>query len=132
MLIYSPENIVIEGDLIYATDPRTDPASDDYVGLIAARRVEIAEPSITGDGDLSVHAAIYAGQRFAVKTFRSRDTATLYVHGSVTAGSLTATEPRFRTKLSFDSRLENSRPPSFPVTDRYEISEWDGLWTVLP
>jgi hypothetical protein len=54
------------------------------------------------------------------------------VYGSIAAGSVSATEPRFRTKLEFDDRLENLRPPSFPLTNRYEISAWDGRWTMEP
>jgi len=94
------------------------------------RSVEIAAPEVTGAGDLHVHAAIYAKRRFAVRSYSRADDATLFVYGSITAGSLTATEPRFRTQLNFDPRLEAARPPSFPVTDRYEITDWDGQWSV--
>ena len=85
---------------------------------------------MTGRGDLHVQAAIYARRRFAVRNYRRSDDATLYVYGSVTAGSLTATEPRFSTELKFDTRLEGARPPQFPVTDRYEVEEWDGNWRI--
>jgi hypothetical protein len=50
------------------------------------------------------------------------------MYGSVAAGSLSATEPRFRTEIEFDGRLEDARPPGFPVTDRYEVVAWDGRW----
>jgi hypothetical protein len=129
VLVYSPEDIVIAGNLVYAEAPALVPDSDDFLGLVSEKSVEIAEPEITGTGDVSVHAAIYAKRRFAVRRYSARDDATLEVFGSVTAGSLTATEPRFRTKLRFDPRLEHRRPPRFPVTDRYEIVDWDGLWT---
>jgi hypothetical protein len=52
------------------------------------------------------------------------------IYGSVTAGSITATEPRFATKIEFDRRLTNARPPSFPLTDRYELESWNGEWRV--
>jgi hypothetical protein len=128
VLVYSPEGIVIEDDLRYAANPLTDPNSDDYLGLVSDRSIEIAEMSVTGPGDLHVQAAIYARRRFAVRNYGRSDDATLFVYGSVTAGSLTATEPRFSTELRFDKRLEAARPPQFPVTDRYEVEDWDGNW----
>jgi hypothetical protein len=132
VLVYSPTRIVIEDDLIYAAYPAEAPESDDYLGLVSEGNVEIAEPETTGIGDLTVHAAIYAKRRFAVRSYRAAGTATLHVYGSVAAGSVSATEPRFRTKLQFDDRLETLRPPSFPLTDRYEISAWDSRWTIEP
>lgn len=132
VLIYSPKEIVIEGDLRYAADPKSAAGSDDYLGLVSDGSVEIAGPDVTGPGDLSVYAAIYAKRRFAVRRYSRGDRATLFVYGSITAGSLTATEPRFRTKIEFDRRLEHARPPSFPMTDRYELAAWDGVWRAGP
>ena len=63
VLVYAPQRIVIIDDLRYAVDPRT-PHADDYLGLVAERTVEIAEPDVTGPGDLEVFASIYARQRF--------------------------------------------------------------------
>ncbi|HEX6994212.1 MAG TPA: hypothetical protein VF339_08705 [Gammaproteobacteria bacterium] len=128
VLVYSPVEIVIEGDLVYAADPRRAADADDYLGLVSDGTVEIADPDVTGPGDLSVHAAIYARRLFAVRRYSRGERATLVLYGSLTAGSLTATEPRYRTKLEFDPRLEHARPPSFPMTDRYELASWDGVW----
>lgn len=131
VLVYSPEAVVITGQLIYAADPFVDPEADDYLGLASDRSVEIAPPDVTGSGDLRIQAAIYAKRRFAVSSYRSRDQATLFIDGSVTAGSLTATEPRFRTKLRFDPRFDRARPPSFPLTDRYELTTQDAVWRLM-
>jgi hypothetical protein len=129
VLIYTPERIVIDNDLRYAR-ARDAPDADDYVGLVAEKTVEIAEPEVTGLGDLHVDASIYALRQFAVREFRSRASGTLTIFGSLTAGSLTATEPRYATKIEFDPRLKSARPPSFPLTDRYELESWDGEWRV--
>lgn len=133
VLVYSPERIVIEGDLVYADDPRRDSRSDDYLGLVSDRSIEIAAARITGPGDLRVDAAIYARRSFRVRDFRSGgETALLHLYGSLTAGSLDATEPRYRTRVEFDKRLDHVRPPAFPVTGRYEVQAWNGAWTVSP
>ncbi len=130
VLVYSPQRIVIEGDLVYAHEPGADRAADDFLGLVSDKSVVIAGPNVTGHGDLSIHAAIYAKRRFAIDAYRSRDHAVLYLFGSLTVGSLTATEPRFATRIEFDKRLEALRPPGFPISDRYEVESWDAVWHV--
>ncbi len=129
VMVFSPRDIIIDGDLTYAVDPAIAD-SDDYLGLVADRDVEIAKPSVTGPGDLRVQASIYARRQFIVRDYGTRSTATLEVYGSLTAGSLTATEPRYRTKLEFDKRFEEARPPGFPMTDHYEVESWNGKWSV--
>ncbi|HEY8519967.1 MAG TPA: hypothetical protein VIN61_07800 [Gammaproteobacteria bacterium] len=131
VLVYSADDIVIEDDLTYAADPRSSGA-DDYLGLVAERDVEIAPPDVTGPGDLTVQAAIYAKRRFAVSRYTAREHATLSIYGSVTAGSVTATEPRYGTKLVFDERFADARPPRFPVTGRFELADWDAAWRSEP
>lgn len=131
VLVYTPETIVIENDLVYAEDPRAG-HSDDFLGLVAERSVEIAPPNVTGPGDLSLHASIYARRQFAVRNYRSKASGTLSIYGSLTAGSLTATEPRYATHVQFDERLASARPPSFPLSNRYELESWDREWRVEP
>ncbi|MDX1406026.1 MAG: hypothetical protein R3192_15890 [Woeseiaceae bacterium] len=128
VLVYSPQRIVIEGNLIYAADPAADDQADDLLGLVSEKYVDIAPPEVTGPGDILLQAAIYAKRRFSVRRFRSRGTALLHIYGSLTAGTLSATEPRFATKIQFDQRLENRRPPRFPMSDRYELESWEPGW----
>ncbi|MGQ0385268.1 MAG: hypothetical protein ACT4UP_11395 [Gammaproteobacteria bacterium] len=132
VLIYSPLRIVIEGSLTYASDPRTVPDSGDYLGLVSNKDVVVAPPGVTGPGDLEIDAAIFAGRRFVVTNFDHLRKATLRIYGSLAAGSLTATEPRYSTKIEYDSRFEHRRPPGFPSTNRYEAINWDGQWTEAP
>lgn len=128
VLVYSPDLIVVEGHLVYAHDPRQISDSNDYLGLVSDNYIEVARPGITGPGDLEIDAAIYAKRRFVVTEERAPGNATLYIYGSLTAGTLSATEPRYATKISFDPRFETQRPPGFPVTDRYEVEGWDAQW----
>jgi hypothetical protein len=130
VLVYSPRRIVIADDIRYADDPR-NPGASDYLGLVAERTVEIDEPEVTGPGDLTIQASIYARQRFRVRGYRSRPSGTLSIYGSVTAGSVSATEPRYATKIEFDDRLTTMRAPGFPLSDRYELDSWNGEWRVV-
>lgn len=132
VLVYSPQRIVIEGSLLYAGNPESTPDTDDYLGLASDKYVDVAPRHITGPGDLTIHAAIYAKRRFAVKDYRFRDSSTLHIYGSLTAGTLSATEPRYATRIVFDRRLEDMRPPRFPMTDRYAVESRDDNWKVEP
>jgi hypothetical protein len=60
VLVYSPERIVIEDDLVYEQNPEEVPDADDYLGLVSDKYVDIAPPDITGPGNISINAAIYA------------------------------------------------------------------------
>ena len=128
VLVHSPERNVIEGDLIYAlnADMTADPS--DFLGLVSEKSVEIAPPDITGPGNLTVNASIYAKRRFIVSRYRTRQNATLLIHGSLAAGSVSASEPRFAMQIRYDPRLRAVRPPSFPTTDRYELEPWEAEW----
>jgi hypothetical protein len=128
-LIYSPNRIVVEGSLTYAHDPRHVPDSRDYLGLVAGKYVDVAPPYVTGPGDLDIHAAIFAGRRFTVAELDHGRTATLRIYGSVAAGSMSASEPRYAMKVEYDTRFEQQRPPGFPSTSRFAAEDWNGQWT---
>ena len=130
VLVYSPEGIVVEDDLVYAQHPEEVPEADDFLGLVSDKYVYIAPADVTGPGDLLINAAIYAKRRFAVRGYRSRENALLYLYGSLSVGSLSATEPRYYTRIQFDRRFEEMRPPGFPMTDRYDVESWDTTWMV--
>jgi hypothetical protein len=130
VLVYSPQRIIIEGSITYAHDPRGNSSARDYLGLVSDRTVEVARSSTTGDGDLEIDAAIYAGRRFLVTDiYTAREPATLRIFGSVAAGSISATEPRYSTKIEYDTRFEEVRPPGFPSTNRFVVEAWNERWT---
>jgi len=128
VLVYSPKHITIEGDLVYADRSGSD-QNDDFLGLVSGRNFIIAAPSVTGRGDLHIDASIYAKGRFLVRNYRATRSGTLVIFGSVSAGSMSATEPRYATKITFDPRLEDRRPPNFPTTGRYEIQDQTISWS---
>lgn len=131
VLVQSERKIVIEDDLTYARSPESDSRSEDYLGLVSRNDVLIAPPQITGPGDLRIYAAILARGKFEVTHLYGGEKAALHLYGSLSAGSLSATEPRYATRVRFDKRLEQRRPPYFPMTDRYEIIDWLPEWRML-
>jgi hypothetical protein len=128
VLVYSPERIWIDGSLVYANNPRDNPGAQDYLGLASDKYVDIPHPDVTGPGDLEIHAAIYARRRFTVTYEFMPGSGTLIVFGSLTAGTMSPTEPRYATRVEFDPRFDHTRPPGFPMTNRYELEQWDGQW----
>jgi hypothetical protein len=126
--VYSPTDIEIEDDIVYLKDPRQTLVSQDYLALISGRDIRIAAGEVTGPGDLNVHAALFARRRFFTESVDHQKPATMFIYGSLTAGTILETEPRYATKLDYDKRFEYLRPASFPMTRRYEVDSWDQDW----
>jgi len=126
--VYSPNDIEIEDDLVYQKDPRQTLVSRDYLALISGRDIRIAAGDVTGPGDLNVHGALFARRRFYTEAVDHSRPATMFIYGSLTAGTILETEPRYATKLDYDKRFEYLRPASFPMTRRYEVDSWDQDW----
>jgi len=126
--VYTPSDIEIEDDLTYANDPRHTLLSRDFLALISGRDIRVARTQVTGTGDLNIHAALFARRKFAIESTQRGKVGVLKILGSVTAGTITETEPRYATKLDFDKRFEYLRPASFPMTRRYEVDSWDQDW----
>jgi hypothetical protein len=130
VLVYSPQRVVIEGSVRYAHDARKDRHSSDYLGIVSDRTVEVARSAVTGPGDLDIDGAIYAGRRFLVSDlYSAQRPATLRIFGSVAAGSISATEPRYSTKIEYDPRFEEVRPPGFPATNKFVVDTWNAEWS---
>ena len=126
--VYSPSDIEIENDLVYAKDPRDTVISRDFLALISGRDIKVATAQVTGAGDLHVHAAMFARHRFMIESVKNGRPGTLFILGSLTAGTILETEPRYSTKMDYDTRFEYLRPASFPMTRRYEVDSWDADW----
>ena len=43
VLVYSPERIVIDGDLVYEQDAEEVPDADDYLGLVSDKYIETSQ-----------------------------------------------------------------------------------------
>jgi hypothetical protein len=126
--VYTPTDIEIENDLVYARDPRSSLFSRDFVALISGRDIKVASGQITGAGDLHVHAALFARRRFMIEAVQHSKPGTLHILGSLTAGTILETEPRYATQMDYDKRFEYLRPANFPMTRRYEVESWGQGW----
>ncbi len=128
VLVYSPQRQMITGNLEYV-DASED--SGDYLALISDGSIEVASATVTGPGDLRINAALFARDRFSVRRFSDRHQGVLYVYGSLVAGSVSATEPRYSTHIVYDPRFEHNRPPAFPGTGLYDVLDWQQHWIAV-
>jgi hypothetical protein len=128
VLVYSPQRQMITGNLEYV-DASED--SGDYLALISDGSIEVASATVTGPGDLRINAALFARDRFSVRRFSDRHQGVLYVYGSLVAGSVSATEPRYSTHIVYDPRFEHNRPPAFPGTGLYDVLDWEQHWIAV-
>jgi len=126
--VYSPSDIEIEGDITYAKDPRDTVMSRDFLALISSRDIRVSNTQVTGGGDLHIQAALFARRRFIIESVEFAKVGSLIILGSLTAGTILETEPRYATQLDYDKRFEYLRPASFPMTRRYEVDTWDQDW----
>jgi hypothetical protein len=128
VLVYSPQRQMITGNLEYV-DASAD--SGDYLALISDGSIEVASATVTGPGDLRINAALFARDRFSVRRFSDRHQGVLHVYGSLVAGSVSATEPRYSTHIEHDPRFEHNRPPAFPGTGVFDVRDWDQHWIAV-
>jgi len=126
--VYRHPDIEGEGDIAYLKDPRGPVISRGFLALISGRDIRVARTQITGTGDLNIHAALFARRKFCIESADRGKIGRLNILGSLTAGTITETEPRYATKLDYDKRFEYLRPAAFPMTRRYEVDSWDQDW----
>ena len=130
MSVFAPRRLSIVGNLTYASAPADTIDQQHFLTLISNGIIEVAGPAQTEPGDLHIDAALFARQRFSVRRFNSRPQGELIIRGTLVAGSVSATEPRYTTRIEYDPRFETVRPPAFPTTGLFDIDDWDQQWRI--
>lgn len=133
-------DIRIMDNLVYNTDPRTDPNSTDILGLVSDQNVKMANVAANTDvadetvmaaimalntswtveqydqlpprGKLIVYGGIIQKQRGPVGTFNSSN-------GTINHG--------YQKAYSYDPRLLDNPPPAFPTTGQVEKIAWNEI-----
>jgi hypothetical protein len=129
-------NIWIDGNIVAATNPRTDPGSTDMLGIVAERSGYISVDSArTSSSLLEIQAAIYCHNgEFTAERFWDLDlSGRVSLYGSLcqkTAGSMGVFTPEggiirgFNYSIRYDQRLLDRWPPLFPVSTKYRLLSW--------
>jgi hypothetical protein len=127
-------NVWLDGDLVAHDDPRTNPASNDMMGIVAERYAYIPhDPSRTSSSVLTVEASIYTqnGELTAYDFWTPGLQGTFKLYGGViqnTAGSLGTFNSGgiltgFNYNIRYDQRFQTRRPPMFP-RQPWKIALW--------
>lgn len=128
--VFAPQRLSITGNLTYAAGQADNTDQQHFLTLISNGIIEVAGPAQTQPGDLQIEAALFARQRFSVRRFNSRPQGELIIRGTLVAGSVSATEPRYTTRIEYDPRFESMRPPAFPTTGLFDLEDWDRQWQI--
>lgn len=121
----------IQGNLIYNSDPRTNPNSTDMLGIVASYNVMVNPPSASLiQNNYNIDAAIFSqyGEFGANYSLASAPLGAIDVYGSITNYQLGATEnynyDGWTSEYGYDPRFKIQKPPSYPSTYRYQIASW--------
>ena len=131
-------NVWIDGDVVAATNPVTNPASTDMLGIVAERMAYITQDlTRTSSSTINVQAAVYCqrGELTAQNFWNIPVSGRVSLFGGVTqntAGSLglSAAGPPitllsgFSYSIRNDPRFVTKQPPFFPASPSYELVSW--------
>jgi Tfp pilus assembly protein PilX len=133
-------DIRIMDNLVYDTDPRTDPNSTDMLGLVSDQNVWVWDTAANIDvADETVMAAIMAlNTSWTVRNYDSGSPrGKLIVYGGIIqkqrgpvgqfSSSTGAIIHGYEKAYSYDPRLLDNPPPAFPTTGQIEKIAWNEI-----
>jgi hypothetical protein len=129
-------NVWIQGDLVAADNPSTNPNSTDIMGIVSERMTYISTTGIprTSASQTNIQCAIYCQNGvFAAQNYSSiplSGRVNLYggavMNASTSFGTSSggAITNGFLKSFKYDSRFLTQSPPYFPFSDKYELLSW--------
>lgn len=138
--------VYIEKSITYAENPNINPNSDDFLGIVAERRVEI--PFDNSRGDIDIHASIFSvAGGITVANYQNYSSAyKMNILGSVTGLRLEPTAKYvYNTALKryvptngysyiqkYDRRFDLQAPPFFPKLKVFTPLSWYQGQVIIP
>ena len=130
-------NIYLDDNIVYNTDPRSNPGSTDLLGIVAQNNVIVSD-NLANSTDINVDASIYAETGgFGAQDYNTRPlSGTINLYGGVqqngripvgdyvTNGSNLYLVSGFYKNYRYDNRLLTISPPGYPFTGMFEIVSW--------
>lgn len=133
LTIGATRDVVIADDIVYADDPRTNPDSDDILGLASEQNVVVSR---NAPPDLTVQASLMAlNSSFTVENWwQGPPKGTLTVYGGIiqdSRGAVSSFNSATGQLLSgyakdywYDPRFSDDAPPFFPTNGVYRLVFW--------
>ncbi|MFC2134097.1 hypothetical protein ACFLR4_04665 [Bacteroidota bacterium] len=125
--------VFIDDDVVYNTDPRIDPNSQDLFGIVTENDVQITD-NIANQAGITIHASIYCeDQGFGAENHDTRPISGYIdllggIQQNIRRGVGTFNEDGqdhgFSKRYKYDERLAFAAPPFFPGTGSFEIVSW--------
>jgi hypothetical protein len=130
-------DVYLDGNIVYNTNPRTDPSSTDLLGIVAQNNVLITDNS-ANRSNINIQAAVYAETGgFGAENYDSRPiSGTINLYGGIqqkgrlpvgtfhTNGSKLYLDSGFLKDYRYDNRFMIASPPGYPNTGKFEIVSW--------
>jgi hypothetical protein len=133
-------SIEITSDLVYADNPRSNPASDDMIGLVAEDDIVVTENIVDTDraiqaSVMTLNTAVADAKNFYVEDYNKERFGTLNLYGALiqysrgaigTEGDSTSDRTGYSANYTWDTRLEKKSPPYYPMLAILKkIAWWD-------
>jgi len=128
------KDIIIPNNIVYADNPRTNPNSDDVLGIIAERDVvvdDIAPTNLEIDGSIMALDTSFMMEKW----WKGPPKGTLTVYGGIIQeergpvgtfnGSTGQKLSGYSKNYSYDPRLLGAPPPFMPTTGDYVTLSWE-------
>jgi len=126
-------DIYLDDNIVYNTDPRTNPNSTDVLGIVAKNDVIVTE-NAANNNNININASIYceAGS-FGAENYSKRPVSGIInllggiiqkERGAVGTFSGSKVTAGFSKNYRYDERLLVTYPPAYPGTGGYEIVSW--------
>lgn len=134
--LHSEDDIEIMGDITYFDDPASNPSSTDILGLVSEKDVIVDQYAHQDNGsqDLDIHASIMAlDDSFTVEGYNyggAKGVLNLLGgliqqrRGPVGTFSGNSVASGYSKSYSYDERLLNMFPPSFPREQWFSVVYW--------
>jgi hypothetical protein len=126
--------IFLDDDIVYETDPRIDPSSQDMLGILAKNDIMIAQNELN-NADINIHGSVYSeAGGFGAENYSTRPmSGNINLLGGIIQNTRKAVgtfsgstiEHGFAKRYRYDERLMLSSPPMFPGTGAFEIVSWE-------
>ena len=133
--VVSDGSIYLDNDIVYDSNPKTDPNSTDLLGIIAQNNVLITNNSANSH-DININGTIYCQDGgFGAESYSTRPVSgNINLLGGIVQNTRQAvgtfdpssgtTSHGFDKRYRYDERLMTISPPLFPGTGDYEIVSW--------
>lgn len=126
-------DIYLDDDIVYKTDPLTNPNSTDILGIVAKNNVYVTD-NAANNNNINIDASIYCEVgNFAAENYNNRPISgrinllggiIQYQRGAVGTFVGTGIKTGFYKTYRYDERLMLLSPPAFPGTGSFEIVSW--------